>query len=451
MRFSDYLLLAFRNLGRQKLRSALTIVAIIIGATSVTIMLALVTSIKSFFLQQFNATGQIRQIAVTQATDLTYGQARYGGAGTSDSGVKLTDQLLGEIKTLPHVQNVSPETSVYVFDSVNYQGRKLSVQDFQAYEPNGVVANNVVAGRDLNEQDGANVVTLTTPYADKLGFKGNYQQLVGQKLDLRTMLGYSGEGAAVPDLAALHGGSPPVPAATDLSATVVGVVSSQTDQAAMYFPLVWARGLLETQSWQVVAGKRALVVTNNLAQNGYQSITVEADEAQNADGIATTIRSKFGVGASTAQDFITKQLAIFNIIGYVLGGIGGISLAVAAVGVVNTMVMATLERTREIGVMRAVGAKRSTISRLFTLEASLLGFLGGCLGITLGYVLVTLANPLVNKQLSANSIKATNIVILPAWLMISVIGATTLIGLLAGLYPARRAARLNPVDALHHE
>ena len=450
MRFWDYIGQALRNLGRQKLRSALTIFAIIIGATSVTIMLALVISIKSFFLQQFNETGQIRQIEVTQATDLTYGQARYGGGGSSTTGIKLTDDMVGQIKSLPHVVNVSPATTVYVFDSVNYQGKKLSVQGFQAYEPNGVTTNNIVAGRDLNEQDAAGVVTLTTPYADKLGFKGRYQQLVGQKLDLRTVPGYSGQGASVPNPTSLHGAIP-TPQATDITATVVGVVSSQTDQAAMYFPLAWARGLLETQSWQVVNGRPELIATNNLAQNGYQSITVEADAAQNADGIAEKIRNKFSVGASTAQDFITKQLAIFNIITYVLGGIGGISLAVAAVGVVNTMVMATMERTREIGVMRAVGAKRSTISRLFTLEASLLGLLGGLLGVAVGFGLVTAANPFVNKQLANNGIKTTNIVHLPAWLVLSVIVVTTLIGMLAGLYPARRAAKLNPVEALHHE
>ncbi len=451
MRFVDYIGLAFRNLGRQKLRSFLTVLAIIIGATSVTIMLALVTSIKSFFLQEFNSTGQVRQIAVTQATDLTYGQARYGGGGSSQSGVKLTDDMLGQIKKIPHVQDASPQIGLYMFDSVNYQNKKLSVQSFQAYEPNGVLNYNVVAGRNLTEEDRAGAVTLTAEYADKLGFKGRYQQLIGQKITLKTVPGYTGAGANLPPNPLTLHGAQPVPQTTDFSTTVIGVVGSQTGQAAMYFPLDWARGLLETQDWKVENGKARLVTTDNLGKNGYQSITVAADEAENANAVAKVIRDKFSVGASTAQDFIQKQLAIFNIIGYVLGGIGGISLAVAAVGVVNTMVMATMERTREIGVMRAVGAKRATISRLFTLEASLLGFLGGMLGIGIGFMLVTAANPLVNKQLAANGIASKNIITLPAWLLLGVVVITTLIGMLAGLYPARRAAKLNPVDALRHE
>jgi putative ABC transport system permease protein len=135
----------------------------------------------------------------------------------------------------------------------------------------------------------------------------------------------------------------------------------------------------------------------------------------------------------------------------VLGGIGGIALVVAAVGVVNTMVMSILERTREIGVMRAVGARRSTVSRLFTFEAGLLGFFGGIIGLVIGYAAVLVANPLVNKQLQGNNIQSSNIIGLPLWLILGVVGLTTVIGILAGLYPARRAAKLDPVEALHYE
>jgi putative ABC transport system permease protein len=101
--------------------------------------------------------------------------------------------------------------------------------------------------------------------------------------------------------------------------------------------------------------------------------------------------------------------------------------------------------------MRAVGAKRGTVSRLFTFEASILGLLGGAVGLGFGYVLTLIANPVINKQLSSNGIASRNIITMPIWLILSVIGITTLIGLLAGLYPARRAARLNPVEALRYE
>jgi len=185
--------------------------------------------------------------------------------------------------------------------------------------------------------------------------------------------------------------------------------------------------------------------------NGYDSLVVKVDQASNAAGVAKNIRNQFKLGAADAETAIKQQLAIFNILGAILGGIGGIALVVAAVGVVNTMVMSILERTREIGLMRAVGAKRSTISRLFTFESSMLGLMGGSVGILIGYALTLIGNPLINKQLKGNSIQSSNILSLPPWLIVSVILGTTVIGMLAGLGPARKAAKLDPVEALRYE
>jgi len=101
--------------------------------------------------------------------------------------------------------------------------------------------------------------------------------------------------------------------------------------------------------------------------------------------------------------------------------------------------------------MRAIGAKRSTVSHLFTMEASLLGFLGGIFGVAIGYGLTFLANIFVNQQLAANAVSSRDIATVPLWLVLTVILSTTLIGTLAGLYPAHRAAKLDPVEALRHE
>jgi putative ABC transport system permease protein len=193
-----------------------------------------------------------------------------------------------------------------------------------------------------------------------------------------------------------------------------------------------------------------LVVQDMLTENGYQNLIAKVDNSKNAAAAATEIK-KLGVGAADAEASIKQQLTIFNIMGLVLGGIGGIALIVAAIGVVNTMVMAILERTREIGVMRAVGAKRSTVRTLFTFEASMLGFWGGVFGVAAGYGLTRVANVFVNKQLASQGVKAHDIIGLPLWLILAVIGIGTLIGMLAGLYPAARAAKLDPVEALRYE
>jgi ABC-type lipoprotein release transport system permease subunit len=378
VRASDLIGTAMRNLRRQKLRSALTIFAVVIGATSVTIMLALVTGAKDFFIAQFESTGQLQQVIVSQATDLDYDHARW--ANSSDTGVKLTDDLATKIAALPHVAAVARNASPYVFEAMKYGEQKLSVNNTQASDANGVVVHDLLAGRDFQPGDGTGTILIAQPYADKLGFAHRYDALVGQKVTLITRGYFTGEGATIPQPqfgpgpgSGPNNGKPPEQPPTELSATVLGVVAG--DDTTLYFPLSWTHGLLENRHYDMRDGRATLVTTNELDQRGYNSLTV----------------------------------------------------------------------------LRACGATRATIRRLFTLEAGLLGFLGGVFGVAVGFGLTRVANVFINQQLTASSVKAHDIISLSLWLIATVIGATTLIGVGAGLYPAVRASRLNPVEALRYE
>ncbi|HSX33796.1 MAG TPA: ABC transporter permease [Candidatus Saccharimonadales bacterium] len=477
MRFIDYIILAFHNITRQKLRSALTIFAVVIGATSVTIMLALVFSVKGFMTKQFEANGTLQQVRVSPQTDITW---QDGGGGNCADCKKLTDDLISKIGVLPHVTGVARQVQIGQFQALSYGSQKLRLYQIMAYDTNGIITNTILAGRDIKATDSSGVAVITSDYADKLGFKGNYQALIGKQVSLIAQNYYSGVGSdplkQYQEQQAFFSSHPGAdgrdfqPTPITLTATVVGIMDVSNQSYAIRVPMDWARGMDESQNFQVTQADQdaanakcqntrgpcnsqpqpSLVVNDELAKNGYDNLIVKVDKATNAAAVASSIKH-FGVGAVDAQTYIRSQLAIFNIVGIVLGGIGGISLAVAAVGVVNTMVMAILERTREIGVMRAVGAKRSTVSRLFTFEASLLGCLGGVVGVAIGFGLTLIANPIINKQLRGNNIQSSNIVTLPLWLILTVIAATTLIGMLAGLYPARRAAKLDPVEALRYE
>jgi len=472
MRFSDYIIIAFRNIRRSKLRSALTIFAVVIGATSVTIMLAAVFSLKGFMTSQFEANGTFQQIAVSQRTDISWNDHNNGGGDDCPTCTKLTDDLASKIATQPHVAGVARVAQVGMFESLAFGTQKLRVQQVTAYDANDILKNTVLAGRDIETNDSTGVLTITSDYADKLGFKHNYGALIGKQVSLTARNFYSGVGSdplqAFKDQQAFFSAHPGAdgrdyqPAnATILTGKIVGVVQTSDNQFVIRVPLDWARGMNESQNVQMTnqscgkngcnQGTPTLVVVDELAKQGYSSFTVKADQASNAAAVATNIKNTYKVGAVDAETSIKSQLAIFNILGLVLGGIGGIALVVAAVGVVNTMIMSILERTREIGVMRAVGARRGTVSLLFTFEAGLLGFFGGVFGLVIGYGAMLIANPLINKQLQGNSITGSNIISLPIWLIVGVIGLTTLIGILAGLYPARRAAHLDPVEALHYE
>ncbi len=477
MRFIDYIVLAFRNITRQKLRSALTIFAVVIGATSVTIMLSLVFSVKGFMTKQFEANGALQQVRVSPQTDISWND---GSSGGCQDCKKLTDDVVTQIAMLPHVVGVSRQASVGAFQALSYAGQKLRLYQVMGYDTNGIVTNTILAGRDIAAGDKDGVIVLTSDYADKFGYKHKYDELIGKQVSLIAQNYYSGVGSdpakSFQEQQAFFSQNPGAdgrdfhPAPVMLTATVVGIMDTSNSSYAARVPMDWVRGMDLNQSYQVTKADQdaaqatcknahspcnaqaqpSLTVTDELAKSGYDSLTVKVDQTSNAVGVANSVK-KLGYGAVDAQTYIKSQLAIFNILGVVLGAIGAISLAVAAIGVVNTMVMAILERTREIGVMRAVGARRSTVSRLFTFEASLLGFLGGVFGVLVGFVLTLIANPIINKQLHGNNISSSNIITLPLWLIVSVIGATTLIGMLAGLYPARRAAKLDPVEALRYE
>jgi ABC-type antimicrobial peptide transport system permease subunit len=482
MRFADYIGIALRNITRQKLRSALTIFAVVIGATSITIMLAAVFSLRGFITNQFESNGTFQQVAVSPQTDITWDDHNNGGYNCQDC-VKLTDDMAAKIATTPHVIGVSRQTGVGQFQALEYNGQKLRTQQISAYDGDDIVRTKVIAGRDISPSDTTGVLTISSDYADKLGFKGNYKALVGKDVGLVSQDFYSGVGTdpiqAQKDQQAwflAHPGADgrdykqtPV----TLTGKIVGVTDQLTQQFAIRVPLDWARAMQETHTATVTQADQdaaqarcrkqatpncnsqpiasGIKVTDELAKQGYNAFIVKVDESSNAAGVAKSIRETYKVGAADAETQIKSQLGIFNILGLVLGGIGGIALVVAAVGVVNTMIMSILERTREIGVMRAVGARRGVVSLLFTIEASLLGFFGGVIGLLIGYGAVLIANPLINKQLSSNDITSSNIITLPLWLILGVVALTTVIGMLAGLYPARRAAKLDPVEALRYE
>jgi putative ABC transport system permease protein len=189
-------------------------------------------------------------------------------------------------------------------------------------------------------------------------------------------------------------------------------------------------------------------VTAFLKNNGgYQSLVVEVDNSANISSVASRIRQS-GFGAATGQSQLNSQTNVANIIGLVLGALGLVALAIAALGVMNTMVMSVLERTREIGVMRALGARRSTIRRLFTFEALVLGFFGGFFGVVIGYIILLVAKPFIANKFPGG---VTPTITVPIWLMLLVIALTTFIGFLSGLIPSRRAARLDPIEALRYE
>jgi putative ABC transport system permease protein len=190
---------------------------------------------------------------------------------------------------------------------------------------------------------------------------------------------------------------------------------------------------------------------------GYSRALVIVDDPQQVLQVERTLLGE-GYYAWSARSILESINLLFFIIQAVLGGIGAIALLVAAIGIANTMVMSILERTREIGLMKAVGATNRDVMSVFLGEAGAIGLLGGIGGILFGIgaakLIDLIAVSYINSQTAASGgtiEEAFTIVNIPVWLPLFALVFSLVIGVLSGIYPALRAVQLDPVAALKYE
>lgn len=199
--------------------------------------------------------------------------------------------------------------------------------------------------------------------------------------------------------------------------------------------------------------KFAYVNFDNLAVLGeapFSEIKVKVAERSQVSNVRRTIES-MGYPTTSIKDTVDQIDQAFMIIKTVLGGFGMIALFVAAIGIFNTMTISLLERTHEIGVMKAIGGRNKDVSRIFTTEAAMIGFLGGIFGVLAGWALGAALNALVNFIAVSVGGEANDYFLLPVDFILIVIVFSFVISTVAGIWPARRAARLNPLEALRYE
>ncbi len=494
MRFFDYISIPFKNIMRQKLRSSLTIVAIVIGSLAVISVLSLVFGAEQAFRKQMESVGQFTVVQVTPDQQNMDG-GPFGGQEVTDEKdkKKLDNAAMAKIREIPHVVGASAGVNVWQIQSISTLGGdgKKYRSELVATEQSDVMKKQIVAGRDFTSDDEKGKIVIGAHLVGSLGFKSP-QEAIGKTLILTTEKGYQGEGAQVPgpnsnkDEWEKRGET-----VTELRAEIIGVTTPAAvgSSGGTFITMGWARKILSWSNWKEDGEKRkrfdeqrqrseqqrkrqfsgkgkdykfegmkdpdskqfmVLETQSEIDMKGYQFANIKVDDAANAKTVADAVK-EMGLGASTADDFLKAFTNVAKIVGALLAALGAISLGVAAIGIVNTMAMAMLERTREIGIMRACGARRKTIRRLFTGEAAALGFCGGSAGIVLGIGLSKIANYFINNFLTAQSVSAVDVIALPLWLILATITLTTFLGLVSGIYPARRAARINPVDALRYE
>jgi ABC-type antimicrobial peptide transport system permease subunit len=189
------------------------------------------------------------------------------------------------------------------------------------------------------------------------------------------------------------------------------------------------------------------------SQNDYEYIWIRTKDVETTKEVSKILKER-GYRAYSMADSLEGIEETSKTIQAVLGGIGSITLLVAAIGIINTMIMSIYERTREIGIMKVIGASFFDIRMLFLTEAGLIGLMGGIFGLGFSYgasrVINHLASGFINQGMPPGDM-SNSLSVIPPWLALFALGFSILIGLVAGLYPADRAVRLSPISAIRNE
>jgi putative ABC transport system permease protein len=447
MKFLDLLRLIFGNLNRRKARVALTAIGVVIGTAAIVILVSLAIGLQKNANEQLYGIGDLAQIQVSP----TYGgegvsfsgpvKAGGGGGGGGGDGLTeprlLTNEVLDELRAIPGVEVVIPQD--FFYSSMVMKFKRLE----GGSSIRGVGASNLdVLG--LNTTQGATELKRGTVIVGSMVPSSFY--------DPRLRPGQE---------------PPPPPDLYDQQLQVTLIKWDTAGNEIRKNLSLRVAGVLEQTGsdpdWTVVMSLDEVKAMNewangtkiNYNKTGYPQVIVQVADPKNALDIADQI-TEMGFQAFSFQQFVEGINSFYQILQVVFGGVGAIALLVAAIGIANTMTMSILERTREIGLMKAVGATNRDVLAIFLGEAAGIGFLGGLGGVITGWLAGQAINVVAIVYLTAQASQQGGMppsvaVYTPVWLPIFALVFSTIIGMISGLYPALRAATMIPVLALKYE
>jgi putative ABC transport system permease protein len=451
MKIRDLTDLAFRNLREAVFRNALTTLGVAVGVASLVAMLSLGVGLQQLASKRLSQSGLFDTIFITPKNAFR-GMDRPKREVRSDNPPRVLDEdTRKQIEKLPNVIEVYPQ--VRFFTEVRFNNKPYGT----------VVAGMPDSSRNSGSFDGmqghffssptANEAILQIEFAKDLSENPN--SLVGQQLMLRYAERQALASNATTDARGSaqepSGGFSVVP--KELRLTIVGVV--ETEPAAGYGGYGNARLLMPLETAATLRAAqvndlRDIVRDSSASKTTYASLSVRAKSPSQVEAVEGSIKS-LGFNAFSLLDASKSLRTFFSVFDLLLGIFGSLALAVATLGIVNTLVMAILERRREIGVLKALGAADSDVQQLFFVEAGVMGFLGGILGVLFGWLLGRALTFGTNVYLHRQNLNPIELSSVPWWLVLSALVFAVLVSLAAGLYPASRAAKLNPVDALRYE
>ncbi len=432
MRFTDFISLIIDNLKRRKGRVVLTAIGVIIGTAAVVTLISLGAGLKESATSQLWGINSLSNIEVYPGYPEMMGG--YMESFTESDIKKITPDVISQFEAMPGVQRV-------IIKQMVDAGMEMKLDKLVGWGNITGVNLEDLADMGVEAQQGTTDLSGKGTIVVGSWIKNNFYDpnqrpgddpieppdLMGQTLKV-DFIKWNNDGTETRKPMRLQ---------------VVGVLAETRGEADYNMYMNWDE-VSQLNDW--VAGKRV-----DRSKDGFNNVTVKATSPEVVIDLAQQI-SDMGFQAYTPQSQVQSINSFFTIMQIVFGGVGAIALLVAAIGIANTMAMAILERTREIGIMKAIGATNNNILSIFLGEAAGIGFLGGVGGFLLGWIICGIINLLAGSYLASQSGGGTTLATsIPAWLPLFSIFFATIVGLISGLYPALSAATLVPVDALKYE
>src|SRR5712664_1284863 len=460
MKLRDLSELAARNLREAILRNSLTTLGVAVGVASLVAMLSLGVGLQTLASDRLTKSGLFDAIFVSSRRDFRGGPGGDGPrkptAGTPKENPKPLDEAARvQFAALPNVTDVYPQIRFFTdvrFDGNNYSTNVLGVPE---------------SSRSMSGFSGITGKYFSSPTAEEAILQQDFAKdlsaqpasLVGKEITLRyaerrTLS--SDEIAKEKDIdaqldAMMSGGISIV--SREKTLRIVGVIESDPSAGIggfgggrVFLPIRVAEQLHAAQANDV----QDFVRGGGSGKPTYAALTVRVKNPKDVLQVEDAIK-KLGFDAFSLLDAARSLLLVFTVFDLFLGLFGSLALTVASLGIINTLVMAILERRREIGILKALGATDRDVRSLFFAEAGAMGLFGGIFGVALGWLIGKALTWGTTIYLHRQDLPGVKVSYVPWWLALGAIAFAVGVSLIAGLYPAARAARLHPVEALRYE
>lgn len=398
MRFFDLLKLSLRMFKARTMRTLLTILGMSVGIAAIIFLVSFGYGLQRTLLEKITTSDALVTLDVS--------------LGKVDGGEKLDNTTIETLKAIPNVADVIPMLELAgqgKFDNIT-----LDISTVSA--PASLLKNEglkIEMGKLFAKDENQNIV-ITSAVAKVFNIPP--EEMLGKSVTLSLFQtdpsGQTNRNAAYTPKNAY---------------TIVGVVAGEEN--IVYLPLD---------------------SLTDFSFGNYTKLKVKCSSTGALNSVRSEIENQ-GFIASSISETIDQANKVFRAVQIVLMVFGMIALIVSAIGMFNTMTIALLERTEEIGIMKAIGASRGSISMMFIMESTLMGFLGALGGVILGYIEGKILNILINLIASRFGGESVTLFYSPLWFVLTVVAFGAFIGLLTGVFPARSASRIDTLDALRYK